>query len=421
MFTLPRQPLTVLLCLGLFAPVPVFAAPLGWAASVSEAAAHNADLRAAQLNLEAAHYRERAAASGFLPQVSAGTGYTDSSGNALTTTSVPQYNASVTATQNVFAGFLDAAKVEQARGNREAAEANLATARARLSQELKQAYAGLRYAQDNVILTERIVRRLEENLRLVELRYEGGRENKGSFLLTQATLAQARYENLQARQALVTARTQLARALGRSEMDGLTVDGAVPVSLPEPAPDFRALAQQTPDVRLVSAQEKTAAAGVRLARAGLYPSVNLTGTVARDGGDWFPDEDRRTVGVSLSVPIFNGGRDYYGSKAAVASLAAAGSNREQAERLARSRLTQAYAAYVESVEKLRVDEAFLEAATTRATIARSRYNIGVMSFEDWDRIENDLILRQKVALLSQRERVAAEAAWEQVQGKGVIP
>jgi outer membrane protein TolC len=85
------------------------------------------------------------------------------------------------------------------------------------------------------------------------------------------------------------------------------------------------------------------------------------------------------------------------------------------------RLKQAWAGYVESEEKLKVDQAFLEAAVLRAEIARSRYNNGLMSFEDWDRIENDLIQRQKTVLQSQRDRVTAEAAWEQAQGKGVIP
>ena len=61
------------------------------------------------------------------------------------------------------------------------------------------------------------------------------------------------------------------------------------------------------------------------------------------------------------------------------------------------------------------------AAETRAGIARSKYNNGLMSFEDWDRIETDLIQRQKAALLGRRERVLAEAAWEQTQGRGAIP
>jgi outer membrane protein len=73
------------------------------------------------------------------------------------------------------------------------------------------------------------------------------------------------------------------------------------------------------------------------------------------------------------------------------------------------------------VEKLKVDQAFLDAAKTRADIARTKYNNGLMTFENWDIIENDLIQRQKSFLQSQRDRVVAEAAWEQAQGKGVIP
>jgi hypothetical protein len=49
------------------------------------------------------------------------------------------------------------------------------------------------------------------------------------------------------------------------------------------------------------------------------------------------------------------------------------------------------------------------------------YNNGLITFTDWDIIENDLILRQKSLLQTERDRVVAEAAWEQVQGLGVIP
>ena len=300
-------------------------------------------------------------------------------------------------------------------------EAGLAATRARLSQELKSAFAGLQFAQDNVTLTGKIVQRLEENLRLVELRFEGGRENKGSYLLTRATLAQARYENLQAQQALVTAQAQFARVLGRTEAEGLRVVGSVPVTVPEAAPDFRQRVQQTPELKQMRAREQSALAEVRLARSGFYPSVDVSGSVAREGENWTPDKDRRTVGLNLTIPLFSGGRDYYTTRSAAASLEAASSSTDNLERQLLARFRQAHADYVESEEKLKVDRAFLEAAVTRSEIARSRYNNGLMSFEDWDRIENDLIQRQKNFLLSQRNRVAAEAAWEQVQGKGVIP
>ena len=401
-------------------PTTAAAEALSWAASVTETGANNAELHAAQLNVDAAQHRERAAYSGFLPQLSAGASHTSVEGDALST-SPTGYNASLTATQNLFAGFQDSAKVGQAEGTRAIAEAALDSTRARLSLDLKTAYAGLRYAQDNVLLTASIVKRLEENLRLVELRFESGRENRGSFLLTRASLAQARFENLQARQAIQTARTQLARVLGRRESASLEASGMVPVSEPGPEPLFEEIARRTPDFRATVAQEKVASADLRLARSGFYPSVNLTGSIGREGSDWFPDDERRTITASVSVPLFNGGRDYYTARSASASLEATRFDKDNIERQVLVRLRQTYNAFVESAEKLKVDQAFLEAASTRAEIARSKYNNGLMSFEDWDRIENELIQRQKTMLASQRERVAAEAAWEQAQGKGVIP
>ncbi|MBI3571293.1 MAG: TolC family protein [Gammaproteobacteria bacterium] len=401
-------------------PILWAAAPttLTWEASVEEAVAANPELRAARANMAAAGHTASAAHSGNLPQLSAGAGYSDSSGSAATTGT--NYSTSLSLSQNLFSGFLDSARIEQGAANLTQAEASLATAKARLSQELKSAFAGLQFAQDNVTLTEKIVQRLEENLRLVELRFEGGRENKGSFLLTRATLAQARYENLQAQQALASAQAQFARMLGRAEPEGLQVIGGVPVTAPGAAPDFRKLAQQSPDLLQARAQERSAVAGVTLARAGFYPSVDLTGSVAREGQDWAPDKDRRTVGLNLTIPLFSGGKDYYTTKSAAATLEAVSSNKDNVERQLLVRIKQAHANYVESVEKLKVDRAFLEAAVTRAEIARSRYNNGLMSFEDWDRIESDLIQRQKTFLQSQRDRVTAEAAWEQSQGKGVI-
>lgn len=394
---------------------------LSWEACVQEAAAGNPELRAARASLEAAGYTAEGAYSGYLPQLSAGAGYTDTSGSAASTTSDTTYSTSVSLSQNLFAGFQDRAKIAQGAANREVAAAGLAAARAKLSQDLKSAFVGLRYAQDNVILTGNIAHRREENLRLVELRFESGNENKGSYLLTKASLAQARYDNLQAQQNLASAQAQLDRVLGRGETGGLEVRGDIPLSEPGRAPDFRELARQVPDYQQAAAQQKSAEAGVTLARSGLYPSLNLSGSVGRVGDNWAPDDTRRSVGLNLNVPLYSGGKDYYATKSAVSSLAAAASNTDSAEHQLVVRLKQTHASYVESVEKLKVDQAFLDASMTRADIARTKYNNGLMTFENWDIIENDLIQRQKSYLQSQRDRVVAEAAWEQAQGKGVIP
>jgi outer membrane protein len=227
---------------------------LSWEACVQEAAANNPDLHSARANLEAASFTAKGAYSGYLPQLSAETSYTDRSGSEATsgiagvsTTSGTNYDASVLLSQNLFAGFQDRAKIEQGAANREVSEASLAVAKAKLSQDLKVAFVGLKYAQDNVILTENIMHRQEENLRLVGLRFESGNENKGSYLQTKASLAQARYDHLQSQHDLVSAQAQLDRVLGRAEMDELEARGDIPLIEPGTVPDFRELARQVPN------------------------------------------------------------------------------------------------------------------------------------------------------------------------------
>ena len=394
---------------------------LTWEESVRQAAAVNPDLRAARDNLRAAEMDVRGAGSGFLPTLTGSAAKSDTSGTTTTTTSTPDYSTALTASQNLFAGFRDQASVAQARANRAVAEANLRTARARLSFDLKSAFAALRFADDALVLSADILQRREQNLRLVELRYESGRENKGSLYLSQATLSQARFESLQAEQALRVAQAQFARVLGRDNPQTLRLAGEVPITAPPAQVDFVQAVQDTPDQQRALAQVEAAKAGVDIASSTFWPSLDLSGTASRSGDDWVPDDRRNSVSLSLTVPIFSGGRDYYGVRSAGARESAAEATRENLIRQLRAQLEQAYANYAQAVAKLGVDEDFLKAASARAEIARSKYSNGLMSFEDWDIIENDLINRQKAVLQSRRDRVTAEAAWEQALGTGAIP
>lgn len=399
-------------------------ATLTWPACVEAAAKDNAALRAAQDNVQAGVYSARAAHSGWWPQLSASLGYNRSNGTASGITAAnanDSYSATVTGSQNLFSGFQDSAKIEQAEANLRNAEATRDGVKATVSFDLKSAYAALLFAQRSVGLQQDIIRRREENLRLVDLRFQSGRENKGSVLLSKAYLNQAHFDALQARNNIATARAQLARAMGQDEVRPYEVDDSMPVADPPHAPDFFALAQVAPAQRQTRAREEAARAAVGLARAGLLPSLSVNGTVGRQDREWFPQDDYWSVGVSLAVPLFSGGRDYYATQSAGASFTAASAARRDRAQEIVAELKQNHAAFVEAVEKLKVDESYLQAAQVRAEIARNRYNNGLISFEDWDLVENDLIARQKTVLQSRRARTLAQAAFEQTQGQGVLP
>lgn len=404
---------------------------LTWEQAVELATRNNPELQAARADLEAAEAQTKASASGFFPQISGSLsasrgGTSGSAGPDLPvtdTTADLSYNAGLTATQNLFSGFLDAAKVAQAKANERAARAKYDAARARISADLKNAFQSLLYAQEADDLSAKILKRRSDNDRLVSLRFESGRENKGSVLLSAAYLEQARTDELQARNALRTARAQLGKSVGLDEPGDLEARGSLPLeSFKGRDPDFRALALTTPDYRQAEASEDAAQAALDQARSGFYPTLALTGSTSRIGDAFFPeDRSRWSVALTLSIPLFSGGRDFYGSRSAAASFLSAQKSKENSRRLVAAQLEGKYASAVEAVARLKVDESFRTAAEMRAEIARTKYNNGLITFDDWDIIENDLINRQKAALQSAVTRVTTETAWFQALGQGALP
>jgi len=402
---------------------------LSWEDCVQEASQGNPDLRAAQENLRSSEFLAHAAISGYFPQITASLSASREHVSGLPEPSLAStswgasstsYSASITGSQNLFSGFQDWAKWRQAEANAQASQANLDTVKAKVSYDLKSAYAGLLYAQNSLELAKNIIQRREENYNLVELRFQSGNENKGSLLLSKAYLNDAKLSALQAEGAIRVAQSQLAKVLGRDSYDDLRVVGAVPISLPPKDPVIVELVKRTPDHRKAVAFERSAEESVTLSRSSFLPSLSLVGSIGRQGDTFFPNNDYWSVGVTLSYPLFSGGRDYYSTKSALEVLAAASSSRASVDNEVRTQLTQALTGFIEAVERLKVDKSYLEAATAREEIGRSKHNNGLLSFDNWDIIENDLIAKQKSVLQSTRDRIVSEASWEQALGTGAI-
>jgi outer membrane protein TolC len=404
-----------------------------WQAAVSEASRNNAELKAAQENLRAANANVQVARAGYLPKISAsfsaGVQGSDTSREAFTPSSYAElqartqesFSASIEASETIFDGWATQSRVNQAQSRVQESEQQLQILKARLSYDLKTAYSGMMQAQRSLRLYQDIIKRREENLRLVELRFAAGQENKGAVRLSEAYLRQARFEEMQARDNLSVARSRLNKVLGRPDDSSYELKNDVPISEIPGTVDFTSIARLTPEFRLSQAQEQTASADLSLARAGFYPQLGVRGTVGRQDEQFFPENQRWSLSVVLTYPLFSGGSDYYTRQAAINRLTAAGLTRENAERDIVAQLRQAHVNLLESAERLKVDQTFEEAVTLRAEIARSKYNNGLTTFDDWDLIESDLINRQRAVLSSQGNRVTAEAAWEQAQGRGALP
>lgn len=394
---------------------------LTWEQCVNEASQNNAAVKSAYQSWQASSSQISATKSAFLPQVSASFSANYGKNIALPNSQAEDsYNASVQVSQNIFNGWADQARVDQSDATASIAEKSLQITKAQTSYDLKTGYARLVYAQRAIRLQESIRGRRKSNLNLVDLRFDNGSENKGSVLLSQAYLDQADLSIIQAQNSIKVANAQLARALGRDENEILTVSEAIPTTPIPRNPNFQMIALSTPQRVQAVLREKSAESGITLAKAGYFPTLGVSGSYGRQDNVFFPRDDSWSVGVVLSIPIFNGGRDYYSTQSAISNRSAAGTSREDLDRQLVLNLNTYLSSLIEAQKSLQVAQSFLKASQMRAEIGRGRYNNGLLSFDDWDLIETDLINRQQAHIQSQRDYVIAEAAWENGLGTGSI-
>ena len=392
----------------------LMAAELTWEQYVQLAQEQNPALQAAKAQQNQASAKKSAAYQNWWPQISAGAGY--QKGKTKTET----YQLSLNASYAFFQGGAGVAAIRLAQANLEQAELNYQIQAANLSYNLKAAVANLRYGENSLRLAQDIEKRRQRNLDLINLRFKGGRENKGSYLLSQAYLAQAQLDVQIAKDNKIKAQTVVAQVVGKGEGDQISVKGDLPKVEVPPDLNLHALTENHPSYRQAQASFKAAEAGVTSSRSSFLPTITLTGSLGRSEDRWVPHPEDWTVGANLTWPLFRGGADYYQLKAAVAERHHAKWEQKSTWQTIWENIQASYQTFKQAQQKVKVYQAFVDAGLVRANIGRTKYNNGMMTFDEWDKIESDLITNQKSLLQSQRDLALAAAAWEKAIGTGVI-
>jgi outer membrane protein TolC len=390
---------------------------LTWDACLDYAWEWNPSLARARESLNQARYDYESARSVFRPTLdgSADVSHSDRNGDTADDAGT-QSSLGLNARYTLFAGGADRARVDQAEAGLRIALADWRSSAADAGSALKRSFANLLYAQEDVQLGDRIAERQKQNVDLVSLRYESGKEHKGSYLRTRATYRSALSDANRARRGLRVAQRELATALGRSEFDVLIAQGRLAAVAPTNDPEWRALLRAVPDHLRAEAQVTSAEAAVRIARSPYYPDLGIQASASTGGEDFDPESENWSVGLSASFPFYAGGKHANDLASARAAGRGALAGLQATDEQSLARLESAWADFQDAVERRDVRRDFLEAATVRAEIARNQYASGLLSFEDWDRIEDDLISAQKDMLAGERDAVLAESAWENAQG-----
>jgi outer membrane protein TolC len=264
--------------------------------------------------------------------------------------------------------------------------------------QIKSSYYNLVNAQELLRYSDIAIKRSEENLNLIQTKFELGAASRLAVLQAEVLNLQTQQAKAQAKTLEITAQEGL-KSLLNLDRDVYPTDTlTVPKELPFPPLDslVENLDRVNYNIRLAREMEKAAKINLVTSYLAFLPRVSgfygwgtSSESLHTDLG-WYPDNASKNWGISVSFPIFevkslvfkwlNAQKDYQLKKI----------NRQQTVLETVKALRTTYYGLQESYENLRLSQRSFEAATEAANIAQEQYRLGALSLIDWLKIESDM-------------------------------
>ncbi|KPK99192.1 MAG: hypothetical protein AMJ95_00080 [Omnitrophica WOR_2 bacterium SM23_72] len=397
---------------------------LSWEDCLVEARQNNPDLIFAVEGVKEKEAGKDITASAFFPQVSAGidastskTSTTSSSG-ATSSSTRDSYSYGVSASQLVFDGLKTIHDTRAASEDIKAAQQNYRFTSSAVRFNLRTAFVNLLKTQELIRVEEDILKIRRDNLELITLRYQSGLEHRGALLRAEANMAEAYSGLTQAKRNVEFSQRQLSKEMGRKEFKPMAVSGDFAVSdSAKEKPDFEEIARKHPSVLQAAFNKNSAAFNLKSAYGNFSPKVTGSAGADKSSSHWPPENEGWNLGLSLDVPIFEGGLKTAQLHQAKALYHKAEASERSITDAAVVNLEQAWSDLQNALEAVEVERQLLEAALERSKIAEAQYSVGFISFDNWIIIQDDLVRAKRSYLDAQAACLLREASWIQAKGE----
>ena len=184
--------------------------------AVATAEDNRAEVHVAQAEVAVNDYQKRAARAEQLPSLEFLGDY-GVSGITPVTSALPTRRYAIQLNVPIFNGSLTRGRIQVARSRENQAELQLASIRGQVEEDVRLAYSGLRTTAETVRATDLAVTLAERELEMARDRFRAGVGDNIELVTAQATLANARLDQVSALALYNGARLNLAAALGRAQ------------------------------------------------------------------------------------------------------------------------------------------------------------------------------------------------------------
>jgi multidrug efflux system outer membrane protein len=285
-----------------------------------------------------------------------------------------------------------------------------------------QAWFGVRALDAQLAVLDVQEKAREQSLALVERRFSGGVASSLEPAQARAALAALRAQRpeLQRQRALLVNQIGVLTGTPGGAVDAASA--ALPAPLVPPAGLPSGLLQRRPDVRQAEAALRAAQAQVAVARAAVFPTLSLTGTFGQQSADLVDllKAGARTwsIGPSLLLPLFDGGRNAARTAQAQAQAEQAAIGYQRAAQIAYREVADALANGAAGAEAAVQVEAQFQAAAEALRIAERRHAAGYSSYLEVLDAQRGVQDSELARLRTQQARLDASVALVKALGGG---
>ena len=322
----------------------------------------------------------------WLTSVGRAQGFSTSQGKSIQSSNA---STQIQASQLIYDFGKTGSTIDQAKAGVQVANAQLVQTRQTVVQNVKVAYYNLLQAKRLVRVAEANLARSELNLRSAQGFYDVGTKPKSDVTNAEVQVANGRVALIQARNQVAIAQTTLVNAIGLPTSTPFEVEdvlGYEPLTLDFPALLQEALANR-PELRQSRAQIDSAEAAFKGARAGYYPTVNVTGSYGGLTNDpafnlLTSGSENWSITGNLNWNLFQGFFTASQVRETRALLEVARANYSSQELQVRLDVEQAYLNLLEVSERIGATDKEVEAAQENLRLAQGRYDAGVGTILD---------------------------------------
>ncbi|HEV7928489.1 MAG TPA: efflux transporter outer membrane subunit [Verrucomicrobiae bacterium] len=277
---------------------------------------------------------------------------------------------------------------ESARADAQASLASFSTVLLTLQSDVAQNYFRLQALDAEIATVDGTVDLRKEQVRLVRSRFHGGIGNDLDIARAETELATTEAEAASLAQSRAELEDAIAILVG-SNPSQFHLAAVVPGNWNPPSPEIPAglpsdLLERRPDVATAERQLASANARIGVAKAAFFPVLTLTGSggyLSADADSLFNWSSRTwSIGPSISLPIFAGGRNKAGYQRSKSVFEESVANYRQQVLVAFGEVEDSLSGIRHLADQASAQQRAVTNARRAADLATDRYRSGIVSY-----------------------------------------